>query len=164
LEAAPADAFCPSDLADELKFDCWPQPGASEEGCVSRGCCWSLDAEEPNAPACFYPQNYALYSFVNVSRLDGGPYNGVVRAKSKILSFASWISIHNQFCALQLLNRSWMAIRGVSHEKKTQTKLEDSQLSEPVSISRELRICPYDHQLNFFKIAFQWTYVSCSVT
>ena len=66
------------DMQDELKFDCYPEPNANEELCLSRGCCWSPTEKAPYVPFCYYPTNYALYSFLNISQLNGSHYNGVV--------------------------------------------------------------------------------------
>lgn len=68
---------CPADLEDELKFDCFPQGNAAKDSCLSRGCCWT-PTEKQSVPFCYYSFNYALYSFVNVSRLSEGSYDGVV--------------------------------------------------------------------------------------
>ena len=75
---SPFNANCPMDLQDELKFDCYPEPNANEELCLSRGCCWSPTEKAPYVPFCYYPTNYALYSFLNISQLNGSHYNGVV--------------------------------------------------------------------------------------
>lgn len=68
---------CPIDLEDELKFDCYPEGNAAEVSCLNRGCCWS-PTEKQSVPYCYYPSNYALYSFVNITPLEGSRYNGVV--------------------------------------------------------------------------------------
>jgi len=67
--------YCPIDLEDELKFDCLPQ-NANESECTKRGCCWTPSDKE-FVPFCYYPSNYAIYSFVNVSKLSEKSYNGV---------------------------------------------------------------------------------------
>ncbi|CAG9560936.1 unnamed protein product [Danaus chrysippus] len=52
------------DVSDNMRFDCHPQGGASEEACTQRGCCWSSTAVQ-GAPYCYYPKHYPSYRFVN---------------------------------------------------------------------------------------------------
>lgn len=68
---------CPFDVEDELKFDCFPQGNADENLCLKRGCCWSF-TDKQSVPFCYYPSNYALYSFINVTQLNSSKVNGVV--------------------------------------------------------------------------------------
>ncbi|CAK1550934.1 unnamed protein product [Leptosia nina] len=56
--------LCARIVDDDLRFDCYPQFGANEEGCVKRGCCWKV-TDTQNAPYCFYPPQYETYQFVN---------------------------------------------------------------------------------------------------
>lgn len=72
-----ASSSCPYDVEDELKFDCFPQGYAEEHLCLKRGCCWSF-TDKQSVPFCYYPANYALYSFVNVTHLNNSGVNGVV--------------------------------------------------------------------------------------
>ncbi len=64
-------------MEDELKFDCFPQGNADETLCLKRGCCWSF-TDKQSVPFCYYPSNYALYSFINVTQLNNSKVNGVV--------------------------------------------------------------------------------------
>jgi hypothetical protein len=63
-----------SDDADSKRFDCYPDQGAAEETCESRGCCWK-DAKNYaiplNVPYCFYPKNFG-YALVNQQETDTG--------------------------------------------------------------------------------------------
>ncbi|CEF71375.1 Glycoside hydrolase, family 31 and P-type trefoil domain and Galactose mutarotase-like domain and Glycoside hydrolase, superfamily domain-containing protein [Strongyloides ratti] len=47
------------------RLDCFPDPNASEEKCISRGCMWDkvYDGSDKNVPLCYFPQNtgYSLY-------------------------------------------------------------------------------------------------------
>lgn len=46
------------------RFDCYPEPGASQKGCESRGCCWrplASSEQAPNVPYCYYPSDYQGY-------------------------------------------------------------------------------------------------------
>ncbi|CAF4864828.1 unnamed protein product [Pieris macdunnoughi] len=56
--------LCARIVDDEMRFDCHPQNGASEEACVKRGCCWKA-TDDPYAPYCFYPPQYETYQFIN---------------------------------------------------------------------------------------------------
>lgn len=45
------------------RFDCYPEPGSSQQGCEARGCCWGAlgNDSEPNIPYCYYPTDYQGY-------------------------------------------------------------------------------------------------------
>lgn len=48
------------------RFDCYPEPGSSQQGCESRGCCWRALGNatvkgQPNVPYCYYPADYRGY-------------------------------------------------------------------------------------------------------
>ncbi|XP_068618673.1 uncharacterized protein [Battus philenor] len=60
-----------SQVADKMRFDCYPQNGANEEGCIKRGCCWR-STPLPGAPFCFYPPHYDTYKFVNMTENKRG--------------------------------------------------------------------------------------------
>ncbi|XP_045766526.1 uncharacterized protein LOC123868162 [Maniola jurtina] len=60
-------------VADNMRFDCHPQGGASEETCAQRGCCWKATSV-PGAPYCFYPPQYDTYQFVNSTETKHGMY------------------------------------------------------------------------------------------
>lgn len=72
--AAQCDGF-----KNEDRFDCYPEPGASQAGCEARGCCWvpvkkSLNYPTTylNVPYCFYPKNYGGYKVLNISKTAYG--------------------------------------------------------------------------------------------
>ena len=51
-----------SDFVDSHRFDCFPEPGASQERCESRGCCWKPSSSGRSVPLgvpyCFYPKRF----------------------------------------------------------------------------------------------------------
>ncbi|XP_063789067.1 maltase-glucoamylase-like [Pseudophryne corroboree] len=51
------DQLGPGDLEDSEKIDCHPEPNASEQKCISRGCIWKA-SNTPGIPYCFYPLDY----------------------------------------------------------------------------------------------------------
>ncbi|KAG0421974.1 hypothetical protein HPB47_002172 [Ixodes persulcatus] len=57
------------------RFDCYPEPGSNEAGCLSRGCCWGRIDEIPgekklDIPYCYFPINYVGYYVENVEISD----------------------------------------------------------------------------------------------
>lgn len=84
---AKSGSSCPFDIEDELKFDCYPQGNANEDSCLKRGCCWSY-TDKQSVPFCYYPHNYAVYSFVNVTHLNESRYSGVVGSQTFPFSHA----------------------------------------------------------------------------
>uniref|UniRef100_A0A8C1Q5H6 alpha-glucosidase n=1 Tax=Cyprinus carpio TaxID=7962 RepID=A0A8C1Q5H6_CYPCA len=58
---------CPSIPYGE-RVDCFPDPGASEQKCLERACCWS-PVDEANVPWCFFSKNHG-YSVVSKSQPD----------------------------------------------------------------------------------------------
>lgn len=65
------------DIEDELKFDCYPGSNVNKDLCLQRGCCWTPTYKQ-SVPFCYYPSYYALYSFVNVTRIKNEQFNGLV--------------------------------------------------------------------------------------
>lgn len=63
-------------IANTDRLDCFPEYGASEEACESRGCCWTpplkqkLKQVKVDEPYCFYPKNFPGYDVVNRQRLS----------------------------------------------------------------------------------------------
>lgn len=64
--------------ADSKRFDCYPDEGAAENKCESRGCCWKdatnaiLGGKVPlNVPYCFYPKKFG-YELVKQQETDTG--------------------------------------------------------------------------------------------
>ncbi|XP_071510130.1 lysosomal alpha-glucosidase-like isoform X1 [Diadema antillarum] len=73
---------------DNLRFDCYPESGASQSKCEARGCCWapakSGDVKPPrrwnttkggpqiNVPYCYYPSDYPGYSFNGIATTSYG--------------------------------------------------------------------------------------------
>lgn len=62
-----------SNFRDVDRFDCFPESGASQTACESRGCCWSPPAAAAshrvflNVPYCFYPHGFTGYRYLNVT-------------------------------------------------------------------------------------------------
>ncbi|VDN13487.1 unnamed protein product [Dibothriocephalus latus] len=52
------------------RMDCYPEPSATEERCLERGCCWELPAD-PKMNACYLPIDYPAYSLQNTSSSPG---------------------------------------------------------------------------------------------
>ncbi|XP_053566084.1 maltase-glucoamylase [Bombina bombina] len=50
--------------SDLERFDCHPEPGASQQACIDRGCIWEV-SEGPKAPYCFYPSDFG-YTVQNI--------------------------------------------------------------------------------------------------
>lgn len=72
----PSNAKCDF-INDNDKFDCYPQKGANQKSCEDRGCCWSQPKAEVHLnsmsiPYCYYPKDYAIYNFVNLTVTDFG--------------------------------------------------------------------------------------------
>lgn len=65
-------------LSDELKFDCYPENGASIAACEARGCCWIPTKKKGklndtlDVPYCFYPPKYGGYRYLNVTKTAYG--------------------------------------------------------------------------------------------
>ncbi|XP_055950335.1 lysosomal alpha-glucosidase-like [Argiope bruennichi] len=64
-------------IPDLERFDCHPDPKATEESCRQRGCCYRSSQTSANGsslhlsiPYCFYPSNYNGYSLDNITQ-DG---------------------------------------------------------------------------------------------
>ncbi|XP_070579473.1 sucrase-isomaltase, intestinal-like [Ptychodera flava] len=60
---------CPEDeeeLSMNERVDCYPEGGADQESCESRGCIWddAVTDENSGAPYCFYPSDYGSYRMV----------------------------------------------------------------------------------------------------
>lgn len=65
---------CITEVPDELKFDCHPENGTSEERCLARGCCWHETNAEwspvPSVPSCSFPDIYG-HGYEEISRIEG---------------------------------------------------------------------------------------------
>ena len=75
LELAKCQEGC-SNIPDSLRFDCYPEDGATKTNCMNRGCCWappstSDDAAPLDIPYCFYPSDYG-YQLVNKEKTQTG--------------------------------------------------------------------------------------------
>lgn len=58
---------------ENSKFDCYPDKGASEKGCLNRGCCWKaqqnntmkLLLSSSSVPSCYFPKDFPNYYVVS---------------------------------------------------------------------------------------------------
>lgn len=74
---------CTRKVEDE-RFDCYPEDGSNEKGCLSRGCCWNprlaKSDKKPTSlnsgtdvPFCFFPEDFPNYKVVSSARrMRGG--------------------------------------------------------------------------------------------
>ena len=81
-------------IANENRFDCYPEYGANQNACVKRGCCWrppsgrdpQLQAVnktrlDMDVPYCYYPSDFPSYQVVSQSRMADG--DGIVLSLQK---------------------------------------------------------------------------------
>lgn len=61
------------------RIDCYPEPYASKERCLQRGCCWEpvemklgLNNTEISEPWCHYPTDFPTYRVVNGEYVPNG--------------------------------------------------------------------------------------------
>ncbi|EFN85996.1 Lysosomal alpha-glucosidase, partial [Harpegnathos saltator] len=76
-----------SNIPEVLRFDCYPEDGASQLSCTNRGCCWKplekgTVSRILNVPYCYYPQNWDLYKYINYSR-DDSDFSGFLKQERK---------------------------------------------------------------------------------
>ncbi|XP_075224728.1 lysosomal alpha-glucosidase-like [Lycorma delicatula] len=58
---------------DDEKFDCFPRGIVTQNLCENRGCCWSAVSNKVGSvPPCYYPRNYTLYKYENITSTDAG--------------------------------------------------------------------------------------------
>ncbi|XP_072180126.1 sucrase-isomaltase, intestinal-like [Diadema setosum] len=53
-----------------LRFDCYPEEGASQESCLTRGCYWA-ETDEQGAPWCYFPKERDVPGYRMVGDPDG---------------------------------------------------------------------------------------------
>ncbi|RXN32332.1 maltase- intestinal-like protein [Labeo rohita] len=70
VEARTVRAECPV-IPQAERVDCFPEPNASQEKCLERGCCWETSSEA-NVPWCFFSTSHG-YSVVSQSTPDSTP-------------------------------------------------------------------------------------------
>ena len=60
-------------IANTDRLDCFPEYGASEMACESRGCCWTPPLNQKqfkvDEPYCFYPKDFPSYHVVSRQNL-----------------------------------------------------------------------------------------------
>ncbi|KAH8041504.1 hypothetical protein HPB51_016949 [Rhipicephalus microplus] len=55
------------------RFDCHPEPGATRDACLNRGCCWSPSrdgVEHGRVPLCYFGRDHDGYQVVNTRTLN----------------------------------------------------------------------------------------------
>jgi len=52
---------------DDLRLDCFPEAGATEEKCVERGCCWKQTVD--GRPWCYYPEVFSAFEVLNETHI-----------------------------------------------------------------------------------------------
>nr|CAD7580856.1 unnamed protein product [Timema californicum] len=77
----PTTAQCTA-VTNILRFDCYPEDGATEELCNNRGCCWlpptTAERKDPSLgvildiPYCYYPTGYGSYELSDLSDTSAG--------------------------------------------------------------------------------------------
>ncbi|XP_037294752.1 lysosomal alpha-glucosidase-like isoform X3 [Manduca sexta] len=53
-------------VAENMRFDCYPQGEVNEENCARRGCCWK-STDTIGVPYCYYPSQYDTFRFLNMT-------------------------------------------------------------------------------------------------
>lgn len=108
--------------ADNLRFDCYPEPGASEEKCESRGCCWKVAENSRHAaslgdetvtvpldvPYCFYPRNFgyqlvkqqetATGYLIELQMQQKGPFGGDITSLKVDIRLETENRVHVKVC------------------------------------------------------------------
>ncbi|XP_046491044.1 lysosomal alpha-glucosidase-like isoform X1 [Neodiprion pinetum] len=89
----PSDKKC-RNIPKVLRFDCYPQDGATKLNCENRGCCWNppdhVNCDNDNCskrvpldvPYCYYPEDWTSYQYFNMTP-DGNDFSGLLRIGAK---------------------------------------------------------------------------------
>jgi len=101
------------------RIDCWPQEGATEEGCVARGCLWCQ--AEDGIPWCHLPQNYGYRMEGQPEVLPNGYRVSLVRATNISYIGGDSSSLTATF-EVQSDYRLRIKVRNNPHKKNPQTK------------------------------------------
>lgn len=75
------------------RFDCYPEPLASQDKCLARNCCWNPvnqlskvrstnNSLEVNVPACYYPRDFPTYRVMTNETTTFGQRLIIVKEKS----------------------------------------------------------------------------------
>lgn len=71
---APGFAAQCGGFQDKDRVDCFPEPGASQQKCQARGCCWQsasgFGLRDVNVPYCFFPTDAPSYNVDVVNQND----------------------------------------------------------------------------------------------
>lgn len=84
---------------ETARFDCHPEPFASQENCSARYCCWkpilppgnqsfknhSTGSLEVNVPTCYYPRDFPAYKIITNESTDFGQRLTIVKQQSTYL-------------------------------------------------------------------------------
>ena len=58
-----------TELPNSMRFDCYPENGATKQKCEDRGCKWAVSKQKVplNTPYCYYPEDWRIYKLLNMS-------------------------------------------------------------------------------------------------
>ncbi|XP_030650308.1 maltase-glucoamylase, intestinal [Chanos chanos] len=101
--SSPINIECPN-IALAERVDCFPEPGASQQRCEARGCCWS-PRDETNIPWCFFSKNHGYkvvskqtpdntHMMATLERMNAPSLFGADIPK---LTFHAWMQTKNRF-------------------------------------------------------------------
>uniref|UniRef100_A0A3Q3X9S8 P-type domain-containing protein n=1 Tax=Mola mola TaxID=94237 RepID=A0A3Q3X9S8_MOLML len=135
---------CPN-LPMGERVDCFPDAGASKQGCEKRGCCWS-PLDERKVPWCFFPTNRGY-----TAELEGTQNDYEIKAKLKRMAAPSLFGADIQELAfhaeMQTSNRLRFKIYDpqkqrfeVPHEHVSSLR---SDRSSPISPTLEMTKQPF---------------------
>uniref|UniRef100_A0A3Q4BHL6 P-type domain-containing protein n=1 Tax=Mola mola TaxID=94237 RepID=A0A3Q4BHL6_MOLML len=141
------EAFVPQcpNLPMGERVDCFPDAGASKQGCEKRGCCWS-PLDERKVPWCFFPTNRGY-----TAELEGTQNDYEIKAKLKRMAAPSLFGADIQELAfhaeMQTSNRLRFKIYDpqkqrfeVPHEHVSSLR---SDRSSPISPTLEMTKQPF---------------------
>nr|XP_056702459.1 maltase-glucoamylase-like [Euleptes europaea] len=93
--AVLAQAFtastCPTSISEDLRQNCHPEPGATEEACLSRGCQW-CETSSPKVPACFYEGGQFGYSLAGEPEKTATGWRVLLSRRGTPLNSGNYIS------------------------------------------------------------------------
>ena len=75
---------------ETARFDCHPEPLASQDKCLARYCCWkpnvsSTNSLEVNVPSCYYPRDFPTYQIITNESTAFGQRLTIVKKQSTYL-------------------------------------------------------------------------------
>ena len=72
-------------IANEQRFDCYPDYNASQNECIKRGCCWRAPTNATsniNVPYCYFPSDFPNYQVTAFSKQNDGFIYNLTKAKA----------------------------------------------------------------------------------